>query len=122
MVVLDSQNSRMRDFFDVCVLADHLTFHGERLVSALRATFERRRTPIPETSPLALTPEFAEVEGKRRQWEAFLDRNRIDAPAESLDAVVRKIALFLGPVLAAARVDGPFAMNWPAGGPWQPVV
>jgi predicted nucleotidyltransferase component of viral defense system len=121
MVVLGSKNSRMRDFFDIHALADRRAFEGERLVRALRATFERRRTPVPDTAPLALTPEFAEVEGKRKQWRAFLERNRIATTVESLDAVVNGIAAFIGPVLEAARVQEGFAQGWSPGGPWQAV-
>jgi hypothetical protein len=120
MVVLGSKNSRMRDFFDVEALAARHTFDGERLVHALRATFERRETLLPDADPLALTTAFAEVDGKRRQWKAFLDRSRIGARADTLDTVVERIASFLAPALAAARADRPFEMTWPAGGPWQP--
>ena len=117
-----SRNSRIRDFFDVHALAERCKFDGERLVGAVRGTFERRKTPFPDTTPLALTPQFAEVDGKPRQWNAFLERNRIDAPAETLDAVVEGIATFLVPVLSAARADLSFAETWPAGGPWQRAV
>jgi hypothetical protein len=122
MVVLDSKNSRMRDFFDIHVLAEQRTFEGERLVRALRATFERRRTPVPDSAPLALTPEFAEVEGKRKQWRAFLERNRIASTVESLDAVVDRVAAFLSPVMGAACAQEDFAETWSPGGPWQVVT
>lgn len=119
MVVLGSKNSRMRDFFDIHALASRRIFEGERLVQALRATFERRRTPLPATAPFALTPEFAGVEGKRKQWRAFLERNRIVTTVESLDAVVDGVATFLGPALDAAGVQEGFAQTWSPGGPWQ---
>jgi len=68
MVTLGAVNSRMRDFFDVHALATRESFDGARLVRAVRATFERRRTEIPQDAPLALTPAFADFEGKRVQW------------------------------------------------------
>lgn len=67
MVVLGDVNSRMRDFFDIHALAMHETFEGETLLRALRATFERRRTPLPGELPVALTRAFANIEGKRAQ-------------------------------------------------------
>ncbi|MHB1096228.1 MAG: nucleotidyl transferase AbiEii/AbiGii toxin family protein [Gemmatimonadaceae bacterium] len=56
MVVLGEANSRMRDFFDIHALAQHARFEGDVRARALYATFERRRTPVPESLPLALTP------------------------------------------------------------------
>lgn len=118
MVVLGSRNSRMRDFYDVFVLSERRNFEGERLVAAVRNTFERRRTPIPEALPLALSPEFAEIEGKQRQWEAFLGKGRIEPVSGGLDSVVRGLAEFLGPALEGAQSDGRYDASWPPGGPW----
>lgn len=68
MVVLGSKNSRMRDFFDVYTLAEHASFEGRTLSDAIRTTFARRRTPIPQGVPLALTSEFADSREKETQW------------------------------------------------------
>jgi hypothetical protein len=45
MVSLGVTNSRMKDFYDVYVLASRFAFEGPTLASAVRATFLRRRTP-----------------------------------------------------------------------------
>jgi hypothetical protein len=120
MVTLGSKNSRMRDFFDVHALAIRETFDGGRLTQALRATFDRRRTPMPPGLPIALTPAFAASEGKQAQWRGFLRKNGLAAPPEDLDEVVADLARFLGPVIEAARRGGGFPSTWPAGGPWRP--
>lgn len=67
MVVLGSKNSRLRDFFDIDALAQHMSFDREELAEAIRATFEQRRTPLPDALPLALTQEFAASEEKHVQ-------------------------------------------------------
>lgn len=119
MVQLASQNSRMRDFFDVHALAMRGPFDGALLSGALRATFERRRTEFPTDPPIALTPAFADIEGKRAQWAGFIRRNRLtDAPAD-LALVCSAIADFIGPVLSAVRRGKAFTGTWPPGGPWQ---
>lgn len=118
MVILGSKNSRMRDFFDVHALAMHENFDGALLTRAIRATFTRRRTGLPAEIPLALTKQFAGVEGKRAQWTAFVRRGRLTAPAD-LDAIIENLREFLGPVLAAAARGESFAAKWPAGGPWK---
>ena len=118
MVVLGDVNSRMRDFFDIHALAMHESFDGEILMRALRATFERRRTPLPVELPVALTPAFVSIEGKRAQWNGFVQRNRLMSAPASLDVVIERVASFIGPLLAAAERGERFTAVWPAGGPW----
>lgn len=118
MVLLGTKNSRMRDFFDVHALAMRGSFDGGRLGAAVRATFERRRTPVPAGPPVALSRAFAEIEGKRAQWVGFVSRNRLeDAP--DLALAVAGIAGFINPVLAAVSSTGAYAGTWPPGGPWR---
>lgn len=119
MVVLGEANSRMRDFFDIHALAQHLRFEGDVLARALHATFERRRTPIPEALPIALTPAFAAVREKQVQWQGFLRRNGGLAAPQELNTVVARIAAFLEPVIAAARRGKMLRSAWPPEGPWR---
>jgi predicted nucleotidyltransferase component of viral defense system len=119
MVKLGAANSRMRDFFDVEALAARESFDGAILVRALRATFERRRTPIPEDTPLALTPAFVVIESKSAQWKAFLRKNAIQSAPEDFGHVVEDLRAFLEPVIAAARSGNQFASSWSPGGPWR---
>ena len=71
VVTLGSKNSRTRDFFDIHALANHQSFDGDVLASALHATFARRRTAVPaDAIPIGLTPAFALLDGKRAQWAA----------------------------------------------------
>ena len=58
MVVLDIFNTRMKDFYDRWFLSRSWTFRLIALVDAIRATFERRGTPLPARTPFALTSEF----------------------------------------------------------------
>jgi len=118
MVTLGSKNSRMRDFFDIHALAAQMPFEGELLVGALRATFNRRRTEFPQDAPIALTPEFGDLEGKGAQWAGFVRRNRLHNAPEDLKRVIVGIADFVGPLLRAGAGSEPFLFRWPAGGPW----
>ncbi|MBP7586783.1 MAG: nucleotidyl transferase AbiEii/AbiGii toxin family protein [Thermoanaerobaculia bacterium] len=118
MVELGSKNSRMRDFFDVSALALHERFDGAELARAIAATFERRRTGVPSELPLALTRDFAAVEGKASQWKAFVRRLPTVTVPTDLVTVLQVIARFAGPVLIAVGRKEPFEQVWPAGGPW----
>jgi len=119
MVSLGLLNSRLRDYFDISVLAERKAFDGAVLTEAVRHTFERRGTSIPDDLPPGLLAEFAVEPGKQTQWESF--HRKLDEPSvpEDLASVVERIALFVGPVLRAARNDDRFDRTWPPGGPWQ---
>lgn len=119
MVVLGEANSRMRDFFDIHTLSEREKFDRATLVRAVRATFKRRRTPLPAASPLAFTPAFAAIPAKRSQWQAFLRRNRLLSAPADLTRVIAEIAAFLGPVITAARDEKAPGGSWPPGGPWR---
>lgn len=67
MVRLGIANSRMKDFYDVWILLREFDFKGEILCKAIQATFERQKTPLPESTPLALSTEFSKDTIKQTQ-------------------------------------------------------
>lgn len=97
MVVLGTSNSRMKDFFDLHVIAKCTELDGRTLIRAVRATFERRNTPLPTSEPVALSATFATDPMKVKQWLAFLSKSK-SAPIE-LDKVVAVLRTLLLPVL-----------------------
>lgn len=118
MVFLGELNSRMKDFYDIWLLARQAEFEGAMLAQAISATFAHRRTPLTAT-PIALTASFAEQPDKIAQWSAFMRRHpQLPAPA-TLTAVVHEIAAFLLPVLSGLLQNHPNQQIWLPGGPWQ---
>jgi predicted nucleotidyltransferase component of viral defense system len=71
MVKLGMANSRMKDFYDLWVLARRFGFESSILAAAIQATFETRRTALPKSSPLALQADFYELPSKQRSGERF---------------------------------------------------
>ncbi len=116
MVDLGLANSRMKDFWDVQQLTREFSFEAVKMLAALRATFDRRRTPVPETTPACLTASFSSEPSKARQWTAFL--NRSSQPTTPLVEVVDDVARFAGPLFLAIH-GGPELSVWEAGGPWR---
>ena len=105
MVMLGQANSRMKDFYDLAVIAQRTTLDGATLAAAIAATFARRQTTLPTERPLALTCQFSEDPGKQRQWQAFLNKNRITA--SSLADTVMLLDLLLWPAnIVAANQNG----------------
>ena len=98
---LGMTNSRMKDFFDICVLAREGTLGNAQLGDAIAATFERRGTPIPAGVPLGLSDEFAQDAVKRAQWLGFIRKNRLGELA--LEDVIRDVRRFVEAPMAHAR-------------------
>lgn len=119
MVTLGMANSRMKDFFDLWVLARNFRFNGAELASAILATFERRQTQLPDDIPLALTPEFSEDATKKTQWQAFLRKGAIDRKGIDLPIIVPLIDSLVMPPVRALLMRQPFACEWPPSGPWE---
>ena len=112
-------NSRMKDFYDLRVLALGFQFDGNTLSQAIKATFTRRGTSIPNDSPVAFTKEYFTNPDKQTQWQAFLRTSKLENEKIDLSEVVDAIQQFLLPPLIASAKDKPFTENWCAGGPWK---
>jgi hypothetical protein len=117
IVDLGIANSRIKDFCDVAVAARRVAFDGESLVAALRATFGRRRTPLPEESLGVLTERFVQDAIAQSNWKAFAARSG-QSEFESLEQVVREVLRFLDEPLNHARSTKPLVVQWSPGGPW----
>ena len=105
----------MRTFFK---LSRDFPFEGSRLAPAIGATFERRKTGIPRTTPDGLSDAFGQDPEKARQWEAFRNRNDLDRQL-SLGTVVARIRQFVELPMLAAADAGDFTATWTPGGPWR---
>lgn len=109
----------MKDFYDLVALSRRFAFDGALLARAIRATFERRKTPFPSELPVGLSDEFATDPFKLTQWSAFLHKSGA-LERTDLSEAIREIATFVErPMSSAARGDE-FAMQWPPRGPWRP--
>lgn len=117
MVMLGQANSRMKDFFDLAVIARRTELDGATLAAAIAATFARRQTGLPGERPLALTQTFGEDAAKLRQWQAFLNKNRLIA-ADLGDTVALLDDLLWPPTQVAAANSAatatwrPDALRW----------
>jgi hypothetical protein len=117
MVDLGISNSRMKDFTDVAMAARRVTFDGDVLVAALRATFRRRSTPLPDADIVGLSDRFVQDASAQANWKAFATRNH-PRDFESLAQVVSELRRFLHDPLEHARSGELFTAKWNPGGPW----
>ncbi|MFZ5624388.1 MAG: hypothetical protein ACOY71_08135 [Gemmatimonadota bacterium] len=103
------------------LLGSSFVFDGPTLTRAIRATFERRRTPLPDGDPLVLIPEFLGAPERQTAWRAFLRRSRLAAPPDA-GRLAEALRAFLGPVLTAAPRGEELTGYWRPGGPWETVA
>jgi hypothetical protein len=119
MVYLRTLNSRMKDFYDVWLLARQFAFDGPLLARAISATFANRETTI-DVVPIAFTSEFTGQASTRAQWTAFGKKLSNTECPETLADVVSFLAQFLLPIARACADGDSFEQRWPPPGPWTP--
>lgn len=71
-------NSRLKDYFDLWVLMHYERLDEALTIDAIRATFERRGTALPDATPGGLREDFAHA--NQPKWNAFLRRGQLEAP------------------------------------------
>ena len=118
MVKLAELNSRMKDFFDIAVLAANFEFEAATLGAAIIATFERRGTQI-DPEPVCFSDRFAADLSKAAQWKAFVSRSLLSDMPEGFPEAVRQVRDFIRPIALQASRGDIRQLKWPPGGPWQ---
>lgn len=76
VVVLGFANSRMKDYYDLWTAARLGVVTSEGVGAAIRHTFHRRGTPLPDGMPEGLTTSFAADPTKQAQWAGFVRKSR----------------------------------------------
>lgn len=110
MVMLGLTNSRMKDFYDLITIAARSELDGATLARAVAATFSRRGTALPAEPPVALRTEFASDPAKQRQWGAFLNKNRLEAP--DLGETIDRLHALLWPTTQVAARNSGATATW----------
>ena len=119
MVVLGERNSRYKDFYDLHAMANAFQFDKNTLVRAVRATFERRATPIDTALPVPLAASFYVNGDRLTQWRAYVNRNGLDGAPTDFQQVGDLLTRFLQPVWEGVSAPGESAGDWLPGGPWS---
>jgi hypothetical protein len=120
MVTLGLANSRMKDFYDMWMLATTLSFERDTLRRSIEATFSRRGTPSPTTTPVALTEEFYGQDRTAKIWDTYarkLEASNIRVPAK-LSEVVEVIIMFIMPVVSCGA-EGQSGNTWVPSEGWR---
>ncbi len=117
LTVLGLLNSRIKDYYDIALLARLYPFDGGLLTEAIRSTFRHRGTTI-EATPVGLSKAFSADPARAVQWRAFVRRSRFESES-GLDEIVTQVRRFASaPLTSIAREDS-FDLTWRPGGPWE---
>jgi hypothetical protein len=95
MIVLDTANSRMKDFYDVYKILTEQTVSEMSLHHAITQTFQTRQTVLPD-KPAFFPKNFQKNSRNRNMWKAFL--GRINSAEIPFTTVLKEIRSRLEPV------------------------
>ena len=113
MIFLAEFNSRMKDFYDICALANLYDFEGSVLQAAIASTLAQRKTGL-LAEPAIFTEEYKASEEKNQQWKAF--KRRIASQNKwSFEDVMGMLITFLRPIYDAVVQKRTFEKSWNAG-------
>ncbi len=119
IVSLGLRTSRMKDYFDLWWLLGHNRLDGKTMARAVTATFSRRRTEIPLQTPEGVSQRALDSQDRRRQWEAFLRRMRIEQDLVSFENAVEMIRVFVSPLFSALSSGETFSGTWQRTTGWR---
>lgn len=113
-------NSRMKDYYDLWYILRQSKIEGFILSQALKATFKRRKTALPEGLPEGLDRAFCSNPVKQRQWVSFLNKNK-PREIQTLVKTVAEIHAFIMPAVKNIVDKKPFHAVWYPGKGWLDV-
>jgi len=110
--VLGLTSSRMKDYYDLWILSKQYEFDGKLLAQAIKATFERRKTPLSGELPLGLTEEFYKDEIILTRWNSFIKNTELAIVEKKLDTVIYNLQVFFGDIIIALAKHKDFTDMW----------
>ncbi len=112
MIVLGIANSRMKDYFDIWMLSRNFTIEADILREAIRQTFSKRHTELPQNEPIALSEDFFSNESKKSQWKGFIRKQRRLDSAPSLTEIIEVLKTFLLPIVSEINTEVLTVETW----------
>lgn len=120
MIRFGEMNGRIKDFYDIWVIARTFPFDLSGLGEAVGGTLRRRETVIPSDMPVGLTDVFAKIVEERGLWRGFLRRSPPTFQPPPFPDVQAELRRFFGPVIASLALPEAAVGQWdPHGGTWR---
>ncbi len=111
-------NTRMKDFFDIWMLAQNYDFDGDSLSKAIQKTFLSRKRDLSEKIT-AFTLVFAQDDARQRQWASFIKKRFLHPAPKKFSELMASVRTFLAPLLSALIRESEQKGRWQASnGSW----
>ncbi len=94
LVALSLLTSRMKDFYDLFIILRTFTLEFTDIATAIKQTFNRRKTDIPAKMPVVFTEKVYKDPVKQKQWKAFVGKLSNEYSALELSEVVARVSQF----------------------------
>jgi predicted nucleotidyltransferase component of viral defense system len=114
---LELINSRIKDFYDIWLLAMEDFFEGKILQRAVTETFKHRNREL-STDVLEIVDEYSRTERATARWAILRRKSRLEDAPINFKEIAEVIKGFLGPVIHAVEEGSPAPGKWDPGGPW----
>jgi hypothetical protein len=111
-------NSRLKDYYDIWLLANQFNFDGKVLAKAIVSTCAKRGTAI-VAEPIGLSKTFYEDKIRISQWKTLIKKFGLDIAPTELKDTVNVVKGFLSPILAKIEKKETINLTWQAPGPWS---
>jgi predicted nucleotidyltransferase component of viral defense system len=109
-------NSRMKDLFDIWLIASSQEIDGLTLSKALQTTFKARETPIPEA--LVVFDQDFLTPMRRRAWRSIGSKLQTREKLPDLVTIIEQLKPFIAPVLISLYKSDAFLKRWHAEEEW----
>jgi predicted nucleotidyltransferase component of viral defense system len=121
MIKLGLLNSRMKDFYDIWLMTRRFEFKGANIASAIKKTFNNRKTDIPNKKPLFADEIYDEKSDRQTLWNAFLKKGDIQHAPKTLSETAKVIERFLIEPIEALNENITFEKTWKQPRGWAPL-
>jgi hypothetical protein len=118
MISCGLANTRLKDFYDLWVIARSLEFELSTLVDAVGGTLQRRETPTPNELPVALLDSFAAVVDANGRWRRFVQNTRPSLPPPPFPEVQAALRGFFGRVIESLAAPEVARGRWDRHAGW----
>ena len=101
VIALGIVNSRMKDFYDLYAIPRAVEISEDALLRAIKSTFIRRETDIPNERPTGFSNAFSQDPNRQTQWTTYSAET--DVAGMTLEEICGDIWAQLEPVCAKAK-------------------
>ena len=117
IVNLGKFNSRMKDVYDIWLIASNQRIDGRTFFEALRLTFENRNTSFPKA--LAIFGDDYLDQDKIVNWNSIGKKLQLHEHLPELPSVLKRLQAFLIPIMEALYQGKEFSLIWDPSRDWK---